>query len=170
MSSVQYMTLEEAWGEALPPVRRRKKAPRVPADDALMDARLTGDTRVPGDREYRAPSSADDFLAWSDYTKEDGQRTDAPLVGLDGPARVFPEKAEVKVDDGIETRPDPKPRTPAPALVLDSSDFGPSMYGNNQDGPDTAAYDVAMYVFTGIMLILLLEQFIQIGASLRRDM
>lgn len=170
MSSVQYMTLEEAWGEALPPIRKKKKVPRVPADDALMDARLTGDARVPGDREYRAPSSADDYLAWSDYTKEDGQRTDAPLVGLDGPARVFPEKADVKVTtETAEVMPEPKPRTPSPALVLDSSDFGPGM-GGNQDGPDTAAYDVAMYVFTGIMLILLLEQFIQIGVSLRRDM
>lgn len=164
MSSLQYATLQEAWGDALPPARRRRKHKDVtPA--GVSDDKEYRESRIPGEIEYRAPGATDDYLAWSDYSKEPGQRTDAPLTGLDGPARRFPAEAavvpDVKVDPadtGAQPAPDPRPYVPP--TVLDSTAFSPAPSHD-------AGYDVAMYVFTGIMLILLLEQFVQMGAAMR---
>lgn len=167
MSSLQYATLQEAWGDALPP-RRRKKTRDAAVPVGVSDDKEYRESRIPGEIEYRAPAAADDYLAWSDYSKEPGQRTDAPLTGLDGPARRFPAEAavipDVKVDPAdTGAQPAPEPRPYIPPTVLDSVAFAPQPPADSGN----AGYDVAMYVFTGIMLILLLEQFVQMGAALR---
>ncbi len=130
------------------PIRRRSRRAPKDAPVGFADDREYREARIPGHIEYRAPSSADDYLAWSEYSKEPGQRTDAPLTGLDGPERRYPPAAAVA--------PEPAPEPPAaPAFTRD-------------DPPASdAGYDVAMYMFTGIMLILVLEQFVQMGVSMR---
>lgn len=167
MSSLQYATLQEAWGDSLPPVRRRRKQKDV-SPAGVSDDKEYRESRIPGEVEYRAPAAADDYLAWSDYSKEPGQRTDAPLTGLDGPPRRFPAEAAVIPDVQVDpadtgAQPAPEPRPYVPPTVLDSVAFSPQPPAD----AGNAGYDVAMYVFTGIMLILLLEQFVQMGAALR---
>jgi len=164
MSTLGYATLQEAWGEAMPPLRRRRKHREAPPVGVANDKEYR-EARVPGDIEYRAPSAADDYLAWSDYSKELGQRTDAPLPGLDGPERRFPAEAAVSpVPD--EPVPVPPPAVPPTVLTaqVQSERFSPT---HDDTASVLAGYDVAMYVFTGIMLILLLEQFVQMGSALR---
>lgn len=166
-SSLSYATLQDAWGDAMPPSRRRRKNRDAAPPVGVSDDREYRESRIPGDLEYRTPGAADDYLAWSDYSKELGQRTDAPLTGLDGPERRFPAEAAVvpdykvdPADTGAQAAPEPRPYVPP--TVLDSTSFSTA-----DPGGYDAGYDVAMYVFTGIMLILLLEQFVQMGVALR---
>ena len=114
-SSLSYATLQDAWGDALPPRRRRKNRDAAPPV-GVADDREYRESRVPGELEYRTPGAADDYLAWSDYSKELGQRTDAPLTGLDGPERRFPAEAAVVPDYKVD--PADTGATGSPGAVL----------------------------------------------------
>ena len=167
---LQYATLQEAWGESMPPVRRRKKVPKGPKDSNENPYRPYSE-----DREFRAVSGLDDYQPWADYTKEDTQRSDEPLPGLDGPARRYPEKVEIH-----DLEHGPVVDTPPVKKYGDEYVGGPSGFTvgrlDNADYPvygkpvsHDAGYDVALYVFSGILLILLLEQFVQMGATLGKN-
>lgn len=152
MSRLEYAMLSEAGlGYEAAPFRKRRRAPK---DDP--PAEYSADAT-----EYRAPSAADDFLAWSEYSKEPGQRTDAPLPGLDGPPRRYPAAATVQPDSEPVAPP-----PPVPTGVLDARPWGRADTDPDWDA-SSAGYDVAMYMFTGIMLILVLEQFVQMGVAMR---
>lgn len=173
-SSLGYATLQEAWGEASPPKRRKSKtAPAAPSpapDREYLPASQ--------EREYRALSGLDDQQAWAEYNKEDTQRSDAPLPGLIGPERRYPASVDVVADAGVAV-PDERqyetgyvaPHGDVPEkkpVRLDVADrvMVPN-HTTEKKHDDNAAYDVALYVFSGIALILLLEQFVQMGIAMR---
>jgi hypothetical protein len=171
-SSLGYSTLHEAWGESSGPKRRKSKVPVAvsPAPDREY-------LPASQEREYRALSGLDDQQAWAEYNKEDTQRSDAPLPGLIGPERRYPASVDVVADAGVavpderqyETGyvaphgdvPDKKP------VRLDVADRAMVHQTPEPKHDDNAAYDVALYVFSGIALILLLEQFVQMGIAMR---
>ena len=176
-SSLGYATLQEAWGESSGPKRRRSKAP--PAVSPAPDREYLPASQ---EREYRALSGLDDQQAWAEYNKEDTQRSDAPLPGLIGPERRYPASVDVVADAGVAV-PDEKryetgyvaphgeagsPRLQEKPVRLDVADraIAPSPTPEAKHD-DNAAYDVALYVFSGIALILLLEQFVQMGIAMR---
>jgi hypothetical protein len=83
----------------------------------------------------------------------DFARTDAPLPGLDGPARRTPEIVHVTESQ------------------QNSGDLRTEIRSEAKQTPDTDTdnvFDVVLYVFSGIVLILLLEQFVQMGVHLRQ--
>lgn len=167
--SLSYATLQEAWGEACPPKRKRSK-PRDAAPLAAPDREYRPAAQ---EREYRALSGLDDQQAWAEYNKEDTQRSDAPLPGLLGPEHRYPTSVDVVADAGVAV-PDEKqyetgyvaPHGELPKARLDVADHAVALPAAAPRDSD-AAYDVALYVFSGIALILLLEQFVQMGIAMR---
>lgn len=171
-SSLGYATLQEAWGEASPPKRRKSKTPPAAPSPAPDREYLPASQ----EREYRALSGLDDQQAWAEYNKEDSQRSDAPLPGLVGPERRYPASVDVVADAGAAV-PDEKqyetgyvaPHGDVPEkkpVRLDVADRV-MVRAPATKSDDNAAYDVALYVFSGIALILLLEQFVQMGIAMR---
>lgn len=176
-SSLGYATLQEAWGESSGPKRRKSKVP--PAVSPAPDREYLPASQ---EREYRALSGLNDQQAWAEYNKEDTQRSDAPLPGLIGPEHRYPASVDVVADAGVAV-PDEKqyetgyvaphgeagsPRLAAKPVRLDVADH--TIAAKAPPEPvhdDNAAYDVALYVFSGIALILLLEQFVQMGIAMR---
>lgn len=180
--SLQYASLEEAWGTPAHPVRRRRR---------------TKDARVPG------PGSGEEPHAWADlegggaqsyapYEKEAGQRSDQPLPGLFGPGRRHPAEAVLEPGPGEPVRTPAEYRAPRPyappgaepgagpaaeagagrPLLMDRGDAAfpePAAWPTAPHADRREAggvYDVALYVFGGVVLILLLEQFVQMGVAL----
>ena len=153
---LEYSTIDEAWGSTWPPVRRKKKSPKPPPANGPLDeaamrfprSETTLDPWTPSDREYLG--------SYAEYNKEPSQRSDAPLPGHEGPERRTP-TAVTPVHE------------PVPAEV--SADLYYAQHAFKH--PYTPrhcndnVYDVILYIFTGILLILLLEQFIQIGMAMR---
>lgn len=118
----------------------------------------------------------DDRQAWAEYNKEDTQRSDSPLPGLLGPERRYPASVDVVADAGVAVPDEKRYETGYVAphgevsnkkMRLDVADhvIAPRAFEAKHD--DNAAYDVALYVFSGIALILLLEQFVQMGLAMR---
>ena len=153
---LQYATLQEAWGEAVPPTRKKTKRPPPPAD-------FTENVVVPDlAAKYRAPAAADDWATWAMYDKEESQRSDEPQSAVIGPAKRYPESAAKAAEPGVTAPEDPpyeSGRVSRP-LLLDPMD---AAFQRGHPG-----FDVALYVFSGIALILLLEQFVQMGRALQR--
>lgn len=170
--TLSYATLQEAWGDASAPKRRKHKvSPTVsPAPDREYRPAAQ-------EREYRALSGLDDQQAWAEYSKEDAQRTDAPLPGLVGPERRYPSTVDVVADEGTAVNGEEAPYetgyvaphgpVSASPVRLDVADHRIGTERARPRGDDDAAYDVALYVFSGIALILLLEQFVQMGKAMR---
>jgi hypothetical protein len=165
---LQYATIQEAWGDAAPPKRKRTKSHGKPPKDAPERPFLPHDTET----EFRAASSLDDYQAWAEYSKEETQRSDEPLPGTVGPARRYPAKVEISdlEKDAAEVAPEKAYRTgyvgPHPdqrPIRLDNADHA---VGGPRPDSDHAGYDVALYVMSGILLILLLEQFVQMGVAM----
>ena len=171
---LQYASLDEAW-QASPAIRKKKKVKSEKPGHGMVDEAiqryplLSPDSALPwtdNDNDVSFPASAyasnkavvDEYKPFPDYSaaivdaaQQDFARTDAPLTGLDGPTRRTPEVvhvAESQQNSGaareisVESRP-------------------------NQRETDNV-FDVVLYVFSGIVLILLLEQFVQMGVQLRR--
>lgn len=171
-SSLGYATLQEAWGDSSAPKRRKSKVPPAVSPAPAREYRPAAQ-----EREYRALSGLDDQQAWAEYNKEDTQRSDAPLPGLLGPERRYPASVDVVADAGVAVPEEKQYETgyTAPhgevsktAVRLDVADHAiapPPKLESRYD--DNAAYDVALYVFSGIALILLLEQFVQLGIAMR---
>lgn len=172
-SSLGYATLQEAWGESSGPKRRKSKAP--PAVSPAPDREYLPASQ---EREYRALSGLNDQQAWAEYNKEDTQRSDAPLPGLIGPEHRYPASVDVVADAGVAV-PDERQYetgyvaphgdvTSKKTVRLDVADrvIAPTPRPEPVHD-DNAAYDVALYVFSGIALILLLEQFVQMGIAMR---
>ena len=163
---IEYSTIEEAWGSTWPPVRRKKKDKRpAPADNAPLD-----------NGAVRYPEAVSEFLPWTSadmkdsgnywpgtsapYHKEESQRSDAPLPGFTGEKRS---PAEVGPVGPVGPVPGPE-LTHATVAQMVPQD--PRVRGDSDSREHI--YDVILYVFTGIILILLLEQFVQMGVQLSR--
>jgi hypothetical protein len=170
-SSLGYATLQEAWGDSSGPKRRKNKVPPAVSPAPAREYRPAS-----REREYRALSGLDDQQAWAEYNKEDTQRSDAPLPGLIGPERRYPASVDVVADAGVAVPDEKRYETGYVAphgevsntpVRLDAADRTIAAQSPALSPDDNAAYDVALYVFSGIALILLLEQFVQMGIAMR---
>lgn len=155
---LEYSTIDEAWGSTWPPVRRKKKSPKPPPANGPLDEAAMRFPRSETNLDPWTPSDNDYLGSYAEYIKEPSQRSDAPLPGHEGPERRTPK----------EVTPVP---VPVPVAEV-SSDFAYAQHEfekhqGNGNGNEHV-YDVILYIFTGILLILLLEQFIQIGMAMRQ--
>lgn len=171
---LQYASLDEAW-QASPAIRKKKKAKRESPGNGMVDEAIQRypllspdlpwtdnetDVSFPAFGYASSKATIDEYKPFPDYsasTMPEGEasfaRTDAPLTGLDGPARRTPEVvhvAETQQNSGDETR------------------THISVEGKQTMRESDNVFDVVLYVFSGIVLILLLEQFVQMGVHLRR--
>jgi hypothetical protein len=150
---LEYSTIDEAWGSTWPPLRKKKKSPKPPPANGPLDESSMRFPRSETNLDPWTPSDSDYLGNYAEYTKEPGQRSDAPLPGHEGPARRTP----------TEVTPVPVPVAEVSADLPDWSDRHDRPDGNGGEH----MYDVILYIFTGVLLILLLEQFIQIGMAMR---
>lgn len=161
---LQYASLDEAW-QASPAIRKKKKVKSMPPGTGMIDEAVR---RYPllgpdlpwtdNDNDVSFPALGgkaidDEYKPFPDYSDEhDVQfaRTDVPLTGLDGPARRTPEVVDVT------------------DLVQNSGAESDTRAVAKQSADTDNVFDVVLYVFSGIVLILLLEQFVQMGVHLQR--
>jgi hypothetical protein len=149
---LEYSTIDEAWGSTWPPLRKKKKSPKPPPANGPLDESSMRFPRSETNLDPWTPSDSDYLGNYAEYTKEPGQRSDVPLAGHEGPERRTP--SEVTPVPVAEVSAD------LPAVLPALPDLP---YGNGGEH----VYDVILYIFTGVLLILLLEQFIQIGMAMR---
>lgn len=147
---LEYSTIDEAWGSTWPPIRKKKKSPKPPPANAPLDEASMRFPRSETNLDPWTPSDNDYMGSYAAYDKEPSQRSDAPLPGLEGPERRTPSEV-----------------TPVPVPVAEIPADLPRQYVEDVSSNNEHVYDVILYIFTGILLILLLEQFIQMGMAMR---
>jgi len=162
---LQYASLDEAW-QASPALRKKKKVRRdVPGNGMVDEAANRFPSAAPWTdnltedafasfgfaasksvtAEYKPfPEGSDSGDVTMQSRSGEFSRTDAPLAGHVGPPR----------------------RTPSAVQVPFALPTAINAVDRHAEDPSEVVYDVVLYVFSGIVLILLLEQFVQMGVAL----
>lgn len=160
MSHAGYSTLEEAWG-IKPQSRRARRARKKSATEPFeapytrsdMDERIADPICDLYDQKFRKKKRTIE----SEYTPWDAESS------IHQPFSVIPEDEYIEAFDDIAAPgPDSAGSTglespgpaPFPAIQTRSCAGGPRPHEN---------HDLFMFVFSGVLLLFVLEQFIQVG-------
>lgn len=133
-------SLEEAWGEELPH--------SSPPSETTQKKKRSSKSKTRG---------LEDIMSFETYSKTPYSRTMKPLPETDAEERDDDEKSLQIPSTFKSSRAHTNPNLSATEHFLET-----------QQNREKQHLDLAMYVFSGVALIFILEQFIQIGKALGR--
>ena len=181
---IQFATIDEAWGASSPP-------PRVPqcgaafdvGSDAPMDTNFCSKQAL--ESAYPAtPPAAEDYKRMSGTRSRDtlalhAPRTDpaCPPQGILGEGtpgqqynRTWPPNGDLSGSNADQQMNSPDPKLPSvqtpPPIAGHSGSAGPPSSQNARER--SALYDILLFVLFGVLLILVMDQFVSVGEGLGR--